>query len=102
MFATRAFALLSAILLFQATVLRVRDSPAGPGDHRACERCGGPAGPPARWLGYLGLVFALPYLMIKTNWALGGTIGLDYPDPARDGFASGWLVVPAALIGIVL
>jgi hypothetical protein len=96
MFATRAFALTSAILLVRAMLRRVREL-AG-----RCERCGGPAEPPARWLGYLGVLFALPYPVIKTNWALGGTIGLDYPDPARDGFTSGWLVVPAALIGIVL
>ncbi|MGW5643277.1 hypothetical protein ACWEV3_16990 [Saccharopolyspora sp. NPDC003752] len=96
MFATRAFALTSAILVFRATVLRVR-ALAG-----VCGRCGGPAAPPPPWLGYLGVLFALPYPVIKTNWALGGTIGLDYPDPARDGFTSGWLVVPAALIGIVL
>ncbi|MFI0463478.1 hypothetical protein ACH347_05295 [Saccharopolyspora sp. 5N102] len=96
MFATRAFALASAILLFRSTVLRVR-ALAG-----ACGCCGGPAAPPPRWLGYLGVLFALPYPVIKTAWALGGTIGLDYPDPARDGFTSGWLVVPAALVGIVL
>lgn len=96
MFATRAFALTSAILLFRATALRVREL-AG-----TCARCGGPAAAPPHWLGYLGVLFALPYPVIKTNWALGGTIGLDYPDPARDGFTSGWLAVPAALIGIVL
>lgn len=44
----------------------------------------------------------LPYIVVKTNWALGGTLGLDYPDPVRDGFGSGWLVVPAALAGVVL
>ncbi|WP_190818550.1 hypothetical protein [Saccharopolyspora pogona] len=96
MFITRSFALMSAILLVRASVLRAREITG------ACELCGGPAAPPPRWLGYLGGLFALPYPVIKTNWALGGTIGLDYPDPARDGFTSGWLVVPAALIGIVL
>ncbi|MEV0701578.1 hypothetical protein AB0I53_27210 [Saccharopolyspora sp. NPDC050389] len=96
MFATRAFALTSAILLVRATILRFRALTG------ACARCGGPASSPPRWLGYLGVLFALPYPVIKTNWALGGTIGLDYPDLARDGFTSGWLVVPAALIGIVL
>ena len=89
---TRALAFVTAILLVRA-LIRYRRQMRGESDQAARQR---------RWLGYAGLVFGLPYPVLKTHWALGGTLGLDYPDPARDGFTSGWLVVPAALIGLVL
>ncbi|GAA2812017.1 hypothetical protein [Saccharopolyspora taberi] len=96
--ATRALALTSAILLFRALVRRRRQL------RGECLGCGW-GGEPVRqrlWLGYAGLLFGLPYPVLKTIWALGGTIGLDYPVPERDGFTSGWLVVPVALVGLVL
>jgi hypothetical protein len=100
MSATRMFALVAAALLFRAIV---HDRRCARGE---CLRCGqGPSTAPIRqkrWLGCAGFLFGLPYPLLKTHWAMGGTIGLDYPDPARDGFSSGWLVVPAALIGLVL
>lgn len=98
--AARGLSLVTALLSFRATV-RYRRCVRG-----ECVRCGqSPSTPPIRqrlWLGYAAFLLGLPYPILKTHWALGGTIGLDYPNPARDGFTSGWLVVPAALVGLVL
>ncbi|QUH00219.1 hypothetical protein HUO13_04810 [Saccharopolyspora erythraea] len=97
---TRALALVAAILLFRALVRYRRRALA------QCLGCGrNPTAPPVEqrlWLGYAGFLFGLPYPLLKTHWALGGTIGLDHSDLARDGFTRGWLVVPAALVGLVL
>lgn len=99
-FAVRSLALVSAVLLARLTLRYGRSS------RDACLTCGradqdGPAGTPI-WLGYVGFLAGLPYPVIKTQWALGGSIGLDHAHPDRDGWTVGWLTTIPALIGLLL
>lgn len=73
--ATRALALAVALLLARRTLA----SPAAPGAPR-----------PHSWYGYAAFVFALPYPVLRTHWALGGTLGLLSPGAAGEGLAA-WL-----------
>jgi hypothetical protein len=59
---TRALALAALVVLARLTLAR----PAAPA--RA-----------ASWYGYAALALALPYPLLKTWWALGGTLGLRWP-----------------------
>jgi hypothetical protein len=34
------------------------------------------------WYGYAAFVLALPYPVLRTHWALGGTLGLSWPGAA--------------------
>ncbi len=43
--------------------------------------------PPASWYGYAAFVLALPYPVLRTYWAFGGSVGLEYPGAAGIGFA---------------
>jgi hypothetical protein len=36
----------------------------------------------ASWYGYAAFVLALPYPVLRTHWALGGTLGLSRPGAA--------------------
>jgi hypothetical protein len=85
--ATRVLAFVTAIVLFRAVVHYRR---CARGERPACGRSA--STPPVRqrlWLGYAGFLFGLPYPVIKTSWALGGTIGLDYPSPTTASPAAG-------------
>jgi len=69
----------------------------------------GPAAPasarPATWYGYAAFVLALPYPVLRTNWALGGTLGLGWPGAAGHGFAPWLLAIPwllAAAMSLLL
>ncbi len=45
---------------------------------------------PATWFGYLAFALALPYPILRTHWALGGTLGLLWPGAAGEGWIP-WL-----------
>ena len=68
--ATRALALAAVVVLARLALAR----PAAPAP---------PA--PASWYGYAAFALALPYPVLKTWWALGGTLGLRWP--GADGLA---------------
>jgi hypothetical protein len=50
-----------------------------------------PASPPATWYGYAAFVFALPYPALRTHWAMGGTLGLQWPGAGGEGWEP-WLI----------
>lgn len=63
----------------------------------------------ATWYGYAALALALPYPVLKTWWALGGTFGLEWP--GADGLAGSlalwlpavpWLLAAALSLLLVL
>jgi hypothetical protein len=59
--------------------------------HLALARPAAPASTrPASWYGYAAFVLALPYPVLRTIWALGGTLGLAWPGAAGRGFLP-WL-----------
>jgi hypothetical protein len=64
--ATRTLALAAAVVL----------------GHLALARPVAPAFTRAAWYGYAALALALPYPVLKTCWALGGTLGLMWPGAA--------------------
>ncbi len=45
---------------------------------------------PSAWYGYAAFALALPYPVLRTHWALGGTLGLLWPGAAGAGFVP-WL-----------
>jgi len=49
---------------------------------------------PASWYGYAAFVLAMPYPVLRTCWALGGTVGLMYPGAAGSGFAPLLIAIP--------
>jgi hypothetical protein len=89
---TRALALAALVVLARFTLTR----PAVPA--RA-----------ASWYGYAALALALPYPILKTWWAMGGTLGLRWP--GADGLAGSialwlpavpWLLAAALSLLLVL
>lgn len=58
---TRALALAATVVLAHLTLFRAPREPRGQ---------------PPGWFGWVACVFALPYPLLKTWWALGGTLGL--------------------------
>jgi hypothetical protein len=57
------------------------------------------------WYGYAAFVLALPYPVLRTWWALGGTPGLGWPGAAGEGFAPWLLSIPwlfAAALSLLL
>jgi hypothetical protein len=63
-----------------------------------------PAGT-ATWYGYVACVLALPYPVLRTWWALGGTPGLSRPGAAGQGYAPLLLAIPwvlAAALSLLL
>jgi hypothetical protein len=59
----------------------------------------------ASWYGYAAFVLALPYPVLRTWWALGGTPGLKYPGAAGQGLAPLLLAIPwllAAVLSLLL
>ncbi len=49
-----------------------------------------PSNRPATWYGYLAFALAMPYPILRTHWALGGTLGLLWPGAAGEGWIP-WL-----------
>jgi hypothetical protein len=59
----------------------------------------------ATWYGYAAFVLALPYPVLRTWWALGGTPGLSWPGAAGHGWAPWLLAIPwllAAALSLLL
>ncbi|HEX2393918.1 MAG TPA: hypothetical protein VHI78_01150 [Bacteroidales bacterium] len=59
----------------------------------------------ATWYGYAAFVLALPYPIMRTLWALGGTIGLIKPGAAGEGFLPWLASIPwilAAILSLLL
>jgi hypothetical protein len=88
--ATRTLALAAAVMLARLALAR----PAAPASTRA-----------ATWYGYAAFVLALPYPVLRTWWALGGTPGLMWPGAAGRGWAPWLLAIPwllAAALSLLL
>jgi hypothetical protein len=77
--ATKAFALVTAIVLTHLAMTR-------PAEVRRAR--------PATWYGYAAFVLALPYPVLRTCWALGGTPGLHWAGAAGEGWAPWLLAIP--------
>jgi hypothetical protein len=71
--ATRALALAALVVLARLAL-------AGSPDAETADEVG--SAHAARWYGYAALALALPYPVLKTWWALGGTFGLRWPGAA--------------------
>ena len=56
---------------------------------------------PASWYGYAAFVLAMPYPILRTCWALGGTVGLMYPGAAGSGFAPLLIAIPWILAAVL-
>ena len=59
----------------------------------------------ATWYGYAAFVLALPYPVLRTHWAFGGTLGLGWPGAAGEGFAPFLIAFPfllAAALSLLL
>jgi len=59
----------------------------------------------ATWYGYAAFVLALPYPVLRTNWALGGSLGLMWPGAAGHGFLPWLACIPwllAAALSLLL
>ena len=82
--ATRTLALAAAVVLARLALAR----PAAPASTRA-----------ATWYGYAAFVLALPYPVLRTWWALGGTLGLDVARRGRPGLRPMAAVHPVAAGG---
>ncbi len=90
--ATRALALAAAVVLARPLLT----DPTAP-----------PATRPATWYGYVAFGLALPYPALRTVWALGGTLGLQWPGAAGEGWipwiaSIPWLVAAALSLFLVL
>ncbi len=87
--ATRALALAAVLVLARLALAR-----AAPASAR-----------PATWYGYAAFVLALPYPVLRTVWALGGTLGLARPGAAGEGFEAWAFSIPwllAAALSLLL
>lgn len=84
--ATRALALLAAIMLARLALA----IPAVPASAQT-----------ATWYGYAAFGLALPYPLLRTHWALGGTVGLLWPGAAGEGWAP-WLASIPWLVAAAL
>ena len=65
-----------------------------------------PASTPAvSWYGYAAFLLALPYPLLRTHWALGGTLGLSWPGAAGQGWEPLLIAIPwllAAVLSLLL
>ncbi len=89
-FAGRALSLATALVLAHLVLARS----AAPTSARS-----------ARWYGYAAFVLALPYPFLRTTWALGGTLGLDRPGAAGQGWLPWLACIPwlmAAALSLLL
>ncbi len=80
--ATRALALAAAVVLARLALAR----PAVPASTRA-----------ATWYGYAAFLLALPYPVLRLHWALGGTLGLESPGAAGQGWEPLLIALPWVL-----
>ena len=88
--ATRTLALAAAVVLARLALAR----PAAPASTGA-----------ATWCGYAAFVLALPYPVLRTSWALGGTLGLAWPGAAGHGWLPWLASIPwllAAALSLLL
>jgi hypothetical protein len=83
--ATKTSALAAAVVLARLALAR----PAAPASTHA-----------AAWYGYAAFVLALPYPVLRTHWALGGTLGLMWPGAAGPTWA--WLACIPWLLAAAL
>ena len=84
-------------LALAATVMLVRLSLKRPGATATTR--------PATWYGYAAFLLALPYPVLRTCWALGGTPGLTVPGAAGNGFIPWLASIPwllAAALSLLL
>jgi hypothetical protein len=96
--ATRALALAALVVLARLVLAR----PGAPASARAVGSFH-----PVRWYGYAAFVLALVYPVLKTYWALGGSLGLRWPgaDGLDNSFALWLPAVPwllAAALSLLL
>ena len=94
--ATRTLALAAAVVLARLALAGPPD-PASTREVRSTHV--------ASWYGYAAFVLALPYPVLRTWWALGGTLGLMWPGAAGQGFAAWLLSIPwllAAALSLLL
>ena len=85
-FVTRMLALAAVIMLARLALLRPNIT--------ATTR-------PTSWYGYAAFVLAMPYPVLRTCWALGGTVGLMYPGAAGSGFAPLLIAIPWILAAVL-
>jgi hypothetical protein len=88
--ATRTLAFAAAVMLARLALAH----PAAP-----------TSAPAATWYGYAAFVLALPYPVLRTSWALGGTLGLDRPGAAGQGWLPWLACIPwllAAALSLLL
>jgi len=88
--ATKTLALATAVLLARLALAH----PAAPAPTS-----------PVTWYGYAAFVLALPYPVLRTIWALGGTLGLRWSGAAGQGFEPWLACIPwllAAALSILL
>lgn len=55
----------------------------------------------SHWYGYAAFVLALPYPVLRTFWAFGGTIGLTHAGAAGVGFAPLIIAIPWVLAAVL-
>ncbi len=84
--ATRALALAAAVVLARPLLT----DPPAPRSTRS-----------ATWYGYFAFGLALPYPILRTHWAMGGTLGLLWPGAAGEGWVP-WLASIPWLVAAVL
>ena len=87
---TRALALAVAVVLARLALAR----PAVPASTRA-----------ATWYAYAAFLLALPYPVLRTHWALGGTLGLTSAGAAGEGWEPLLIAIPwvlAAALSLLL
>ncbi|HYM84949.1 MAG TPA: hypothetical protein VEY67_12460 [Candidatus Dormibacteraeota bacterium] len=53
------------------------------------------------WYGYAAFVFALPYPLLRTHWALGGTLGIGWPGAAGEGWEPLLIAIPWVLAAVL-
>ncbi len=88
--ATRALALAAVVVLARLALAR----PSAPASAR-----------PASWYAYAAFLLALPYPVLRVHWALGGTLGLESPGAAGQGWEPLLIAIPwvlAAALSLLL
>ncbi len=83
---TKTLALAAAVILAHLALMRPAES--------ASTRS-------ASWYGYAAFALALPYPVMRTCWALGGSLGLTQPGAAGEGFTPWLACTPWLLAAIV-